>query len=171
MLQQLELEASSLFETWLGYGFCVRRTYRDDAEHARVLGDGVTLVAVQHEEDSLHGEDILGFAMVLPLSKAGKNDGTGMHLFELNTRLDVQRQGIGKGLLEAAENWAKENKAAYMTLFTFRDVPWNAPYYETQGYREFSPVLDEFPDLRDIWQEEIEVGWHQAPRIAMRKLL
>lgn len=167
-LQTLELEATDLFGTFPGYEFCVRRSHRDEEEHRRVLRDGVTLVAVQPNI-----EIPLGFAMVLPLSKpsTASPEGCGMHLLELNTSPAVQRQGVGKGLLASAENWARENGATYMTLFTFRDVPWNAPYYAKQGYQVFTPDFPQQSVLKELWDEEIEIGWHQAPRVAMKKFL
>lgn len=49
------------------------------------------------------------------------------------------RQGVGAALIEAAARWAQQKAFDAMTLMTFRDVPWNRPYYERLGFR----VVDE----------------------------
>jgi hypothetical protein len=55
-----------------------------------------------------------------------------------------------------------------MTLMTFRDVPWNRPYYERLGFR----VVDE-PQLtngpRELQAHEAALGINRWPRVAMRR--
>ena len=55
-----------------------------------------------------------------------------------------------------------------LTLTTFRDVPWNAPYYRRCGFR----VLDEqewTPGLRAIREREAGHGLDRWPRVCMRR--
>src|SRR5690606_27314685 len=52
-----------------------------------------------------------------------------MHVHELAVRHDRQRRGAGRALLTAAIDEARREGLAAVTLNTFRDVPWNAPFY------------------------------------------
>jgi hypothetical protein len=53
-----------------------------------------------------------------------------------------------------------------VTLTTFRDVPWNAPYYERIGYRALRE--DEIgPELRALMAREAGHGLDPALRVAM----
>lgn len=60
------------------------------------------------------------------------------HLELLAVRRDHGRQGIGTALVEAAkaEAWARGHRR--LTLSTYRDVPWNAPFYERRGFEELT---------------------------------
>jgi GNAT superfamily N-acetyltransferase len=79
------------------------------------------------------------------------------------------RAGIGSRLLDAACSWAREHGYAEMTLTTFRDVPWNAPFYARRGFAE---VLDPSPGLAAVRDRERSLGLDDAsPRIAMRRTL
>jgi hypothetical protein len=55
-----------------------------------------------------------------------------------------------------------------VTLTTFRDVPWNAPYYQRCGFR----ILDDgeiTPQLQVVRREEARRGLDRWPRVCMRK--
>ncbi len=57
---------------------------------------------------------------------------------------------------------------AALTLTTFEQVPWNAPYYCRWGFR----ILEDHEwtkGLRAIRQREAEQGLDQWPRVARRK--
>ncbi|MEM1247998.1 MAG: GNAT family N-acetyltransferase [Acidobacteriota bacterium] len=80
------------------------------------------------------------------------------------------RRGLGRQLIEFVAESARRKGASAMTLTTFRDVPWNAPYYERLGFR----TLDEAelgPELIALRREEIERGLDRWPRVAMRREL
>ncbi len=55
-----------------------------------------------------------------------------------------------------------------MTLTTYRDVPWNAPYYARLG---FEVVADEDlgPGLRAVRELEVERGLDRWPRVVMTR--
>lgn len=44
------------------------------------------------------------------------------------------RQGLGRALIDTAEAWARQYGLLTLTLTTFADVPWNAPYYARLGF-------------------------------------
>jgi hypothetical protein len=54
-----------------------------------------------------------------------------------------------------------------LTLLTFRDVPWNGPWYLRHGFVEL-PASAWGSQLRNHGQAEIEAGLHElGPRVAM----
>jgi GNAT superfamily N-acetyltransferase len=71
---------------------------------------------------------LVGFALVVHI------DGHA-HLDELSVLPTYGRQGIGSALLRAVCAWAAEQGHRAVTLRTFRDVPWNAPFYLRRGFR------------------------------------
>ena len=56
-----------------------------------------------------------------------------------------------------------------VTLTTFRDVPWNQPYYERLGFRAMTEtsVAGTLPGLAEIMREEASRGLDPATRVAM----
>lgn len=72
--------------------------------------------------------------------------------------------------LQAVEQRAAEAGCASVTLTTYRDVPWNAPFYRKLGFR----ILDEpdlTPALRARLDEEAAEGFSPPGRVAMRRQL
>lgn len=57
-----------------------------------------------------------------------------LHIVELAVRHDRQRAGCGRALMAAAIASARAAKLSAVTLTTFRDVPWNAPFYARLGF-------------------------------------
>ena len=55
-------------------------------------------------------------------------DGNG-HVEQVSVHPDHARQGLGRTLLDAADRWALRRGLSALTLTTYADVPWNAPYY------------------------------------------
>jgi hypothetical protein len=55
-----------------------------------------------------------------------------------------------------------------LTLTTVAEVPWNARYYETLGFRRLSePEMT--PGLREIRRREAAQGLIAWPRVCMRR--
>jgi predicted N-acetyltransferase YhbS len=46
---------------------------------------------------------------------------------------------VGSALVKAAINWAEAKGKAAVTLSTFRDVAFNAPWYARMGFEELDP--------------------------------
>lgn len=59
-----------------------------------------------------------------------------VHLEQLSVLPRYGRRGHGRALVEAAKLEAKSRGENCMTLRTFADVPWNAPFYATCGFVE-----------------------------------
>jgi ribosomal protein S18 acetylase RimI-like enzyme len=111
------------------------------------------------------GDDVpVGYLVAEPV------DGN-LHVEQVSVHPRAARRGFGRALLDHAAGMAAERGLAALTLTTFTDVPWNAPYYARLGFT----VVDEgdlTPGLRRIVAAEaaIEVlaSW---PRVVMRRPL
>jgi len=91
------------------------------------------------------------------------------HIDQLSVLPEHGRRGIGRALVETAVGWAAASGYDELTLTTYRDVPFNAPFYRTLGFRE---VADLGPELAAIRAHERELGDDGfGPRVAMRRLL
>ncbi len=85
------------------------------------------------------------------------------HLEQISVRADQVRKGIG-GLLLAD---VVRRYGPGLTLLTFRDVPWNGPWYLRHGFAEL-PEAAWGPQLREHWQAEADAGLHDlGPRVVM----
>jgi GNAT superfamily N-acetyltransferase len=77
-----------------------------------------------------HNERPVGFAA------AEATDGYGF-VYELDVLPEHAGQKLGWSLINAAESWARGKGLKGLTLATFRDIPWNAPYYARMGFKEW----------------------------------
>ncbi|TPM37417.1 GNAT family N-acetyltransferase [Mesorhizobium sp. B2-3-4] len=94
-------------------------------------------------------------------------DGGILHIWELDVRLDLQGQGIGRALLERAIEDARRGGLAAITLTTFRDIAWNAPFYGKIGFRILKDIeVDQ--RLADLLRGEAAHGLPVNRRCAMR---
>jgi len=93
-----------------------------------------------------------------------------MHLAELSVHPAHGRRGIGAGLVECVARAAVERGFSELTLSTFVDVPWNAPYYRRLGFTEIDEAA--LPaELRAVRAREESVGLAIELRTIMRRLL
>lgn len=75
---------------------------------------------------------------------------------------------IGAALVEHLAGWARHRELPALTLTTYRDVPWNGPYYHARGFRWLAE--DELtPGLRELRRREIERGLDRWQRGCMRR--
>jgi len=70
---------------------------------------------------------------------AGRVEDGRLHIDEIDVLRGHQGQGIGRRLLATAEAWARARGLRALSLTTFRNVPWNAPFYASCGFREWAP--------------------------------
>ena len=62
----------------------------------------------------------------------------GLHVLELDVAREHQGRGLGRWLLGHVQAWARAEGATFVSLTTFREVPWNAPFYRSMGFVEAS---------------------------------
>ncbi|WP_307030512.1 GNAT family N-acetyltransferase [Arthrobacter globiformis] len=92
----------------------------------------------------------------------------GAHIAQVTVHPQRSRQGIGKALIEEVERWARSCGLQALTLTTFSEVPWNAPYYARLGFTEL-PEPQWTEDLHRIVEMEASQGLGAWPRVVMRR--
>ena len=101
----------------------------------------------------------IGFLSAMPV-------GQDLHIWELAVQLDRQRNGVGRALVETAMAYAYRLGLAAITLTTFRDVPWNEPFYTGFGFDILE--TDRMGErLADVLWREAEHGLPRERRCAM----
>ncbi|MCP3424482.1 bifunctional class I SAM-dependent methyltransferase/GNAT family N-acetyltransferase [Rothia sp. AR01] len=76
--------------------------------------------------------------------------------------------GLGELLLERADREARALGCGELTLTTFAEVPWNAPYYERLGFERLDDARAD-PELLRIRRAEASHGLDRWPRTIMRR--
>jgi len=91
------------------------------------------------------------------------------HIWQLSVHPDHGRRGLGRALVQAACRWARAEGFEAVTLTTYRDVPWNGPFYASLGFVTVDALA---PGLAAVRQHEREVGDDAfGPRVAMQLTL
>ncbi|RPK89509.1 MULTISPECIES: GNAT family N-acetyltransferase [Streptomyces] len=112
---------------------------------------------------SATGDRPLGYVLADPVDDA-------LHIEQVSVDPSAARRGIGRGLIAHLAALAAARGMAALTLTTFTDVPWNAPYYRRIGFRTLTE--GELTDgLRAIRAEEAQHGLDRWPRVCMRREL
>jgi GNAT superfamily N-acetyltransferase len=111
---------------------------------------------------ALAGDMPVGFAHVEVLEP------TVIHLEEIDVHPDHGRRGLGKRLVMAVCAWAATAGYRAVTLTTFRDVPFNMPFYAGLGF-EVIPTDELSAVLRRIVEDETRRGLDPARRVVMRR--
>jgi GNAT superfamily N-acetyltransferase len=99
----------------------------------------------------------VGFAHVL-------EDSGSAHLEQLSVKPSAARRGHGRALVEAVKSESRLRGCKRVTLRTFADVPWNAPFYSSCGFIERDPDSD---FLRSLLIAEQQRGLGYGHRVQM----
>jgi GNAT superfamily N-acetyltransferase len=100
---------------------------------------------------------------------ADRVDGN-LHVEQVSVHPDSARRGVGRLLLDHLATHATSEGAPALTLTTFTQVPWNAPYYARCSFQ----LMDDSrltPGLRKIREREAAHGLDRWPRACMRRAL
>ena len=121
------------------------------------------LIAKRHCLVAADGQRIAGFITCEPMRHE-------LHIWELSVHPDYQRQGLGERLLRGVVIDAGNQGFSALTLTTFRDIPWNAPFYTRLGFVEVEDA-ESHPRLADLLDKEAKAGSAYDSRIAMIRFL
>ncbi|MXN63252.1 GNAT family N-acetyltransferase [Kocuria rhizophila] len=88
------------------------------------------------------------------------------HLEQVSVHPDHAGQRIGADLIDAVASWARDRGDKRLTLTTFANVPWNAPYYRRLG---FQALPDDALGPQLAAELSAERMRFTAPRIAMAR--
>ena len=119
--------------------------FRDVPELAW-LADGDVICAEQHLDYAKRGLSWLALA----------ND---------SVHREWQGRGIGRRLIACVADHARTLGLTSLTLTTFCEVPWNAPFYARLGFETVTMLT---PELRQKREEEAAHGFAYDSRCAMR---
>ncbi|MGM8429851.1 GNAT family N-acetyltransferase [Enterobacter cloacae] len=139
--------------------------FRDYPELAW-LAEGEVISAEQHLGYAERGLSWLALANELPVGFIlAELHASSLFIVELSVHLDWQGKGIGRRLIACVADQARKRGLASLTLTTFRDVPWNAPFYARLGFEMITTLT---PELREKREEETAHGLAYDARCAMR---
>ncbi len=93
----------------------------DLQQHRLSLEGGHSLVAVA-------GGKLAGFLLTEALDDT-------LFIVEISVHQAWQGKGIGRAMIAKIVDHARHAAYPALTLTTFRDVPWNAPFYRRLGFR------------------------------------
>ncbi|MEV5507977.1 GNAT family N-acetyltransferase [Streptomyces orinoci] len=92
------------------------------------------------------------------------------HLDQVSVLPANSGQGIGRSLIDRLAERSAARGATVLTLTTFAEVPWNAPYYLRCGF-EVMAEEELNGALRAIREREAAQGLDRWPRVCMRRPL
>lgn len=103
--------------------------------------------------------EVAGYAATAPV-------GDFLHLKELAVDPAHGRRGLGSAMLAAVVAQAARDGHSGVTLSTFRDVPFNAPFYAARGFLEL-PRRAAPEGLRRVFADEVPPGINPRTRVLM----
>ena len=159
-LPAIEISAGAAFLDVPGLEWIATDPVTTADEHRRRINDGAIWVA---EDRTDRNDRLVGFISC----EITQSD---MHIWELSVHTAAQRVGLGRRLIQTAIDHARATNRAAVSLTTFNDVAFNAPFYNRLGFTIVDPA-DLDPRLDLILENEAKSGLPAARRCAMRMTL
>ena len=157
-LSAIEVAADAAFATTpyaelvAGYPTTPREAFSDAQDRWALL------VAVGEDDRPV------GFAHCKPVGR-----GT-LYVAQLSVHPEHAGHRLAARMLDRAAAFHGPRGVARLTLTTFRDVPWNAPYYGRIGFREVPDLSTEVFLGRQI-DEQVRSGFARETRVAMARAI
>lgn len=107
------------------------------------------------------GDTCVGFVMFEPQPSR-------IYIQELNVLTTHAGKRIGEALIEQVAHVARERQLQQLVLSTFREVPWNAPYYRRLGFRDID-LAELDAALIERRNAHIARGLDESKRVFMRR--
>src|SRR5262245_12532382 len=154
LLAAIELAAAMLLIGHAPASVLTETTSQDVLEKAR--RDGHLWVALVDDAP-------VGFAHVEVLEPHT------VHLEEIDVSPEHGRRGLGTKLVMRVCEWSAKAGYRSVSLTTFRDVPWNMPFYVRLGFNVV-PDSELSPALRGVVDDERRRGLDPSRRVVMQRL-
>ncbi|MCE5984761.1 GNAT family N-acetyltransferase [Pseudomonas wadenswilerensis] len=151
LLPAVERSAAQAFACHPGLEWIAEGPLLSSAEHMAFITSNQEWVVVDQQDEPQ------GFICT-------KAMGHNLHIVELSVAQAYQGLGYGRRLIAAVGDWAGTQGFVALTLTTFTDVPWNAPFYARLG---FTRLADSDLDGALAQLLEVEVTQHSSARCAM----
>jgi GNAT superfamily N-acetyltransferase/sporulation protein YlmC with PRC-barrel domain len=104
------------------------------------------------------GDDdgVAGYIFVFPLDDAA-------YIAQVSVHPAHQRKGLGTALLDTADAWAEVQGLSALSLVTYTDVPWNAPWYRRIGFTDIGDARmgDGLRRLLEV-TSAVAPGWRRS---------
>ncbi|KJZ43784.1 GNAT family N-acetyltransferase [Pseudomonas fluorescens] len=153
-LPAIERSAAELFRCDPSLAWLADAQVTDAEQHQRAIETDEVWVT-----QSLDGV-LMGFLSAVEVDNE-------LHIQELSVRQRFQGRGAGRKLLLTAVEYARDRELYGLTLTTFRDLPWNEPFYQGMGFETLSPA-QLGPRLATVLNDEAAHGLPGERRCAMR---
>ena len=121
LLPSIEDSAGELFRGLPDLHWIADDVSAPAAFHAALIAEGTVWVGESAEAG------VVGFLTAQAF-------GSELHVWTLAVHRSFQRRGLGRRLIAAATEHARKTGLVALTLTTFRDVPWNGPFYRGLGF-------------------------------------
>lgn len=93
--------------------------------------------------------------------------GEDFHIQQMDVAPAHGRKGLGRALLRHALEQGRARGHRRAVLSTLSDVAWNAPFYASEGFREW-PAQDWSAGMREVMAAEATAGFPMELRLAMQ---
>ncbi|HRK71075.1 MAG TPA: GNAT family N-acetyltransferase [Micropepsaceae bacterium] len=130
-----------------------------EGDHAPPDAEVETMIASGHVLIAEMADAPVGFAAM------GVADDVA-HLIEIDVVPEAGGKGIGRALVEEVCRLAHSRGFSRITLSTFRDVAWNAPFYARCGFGEW-PRENWGPEHQRMWKRQEKSGLDMSRRLFM----
>lgn len=152
-LPAIEHSAAQTFRDHPQFGWIADDEVQSEQDHLNYIFQEMEWVAVDSADQPI------AFINVERLQES-------IHICEVSVCQPWQGKRVGRQLLQQVLEFALQQGVGAVTLTTFRDVAWNAPYYQRLGFS----VIQESEltaELVEILQQEIDAGFKSEHRCAM----
>lgn len=157
-IQSIERASAQRFLGWMDAIAADDPTSLDTLAARCATGDLLVVSDV-----SASSAPLVGFVMFRPVDDS-------MYIEQIDVLPAFGRRGIGATMLDAVAQRARGKGFTRLTLSTFREIPWNAPYYRRLG---FTDLIDGHltPGLSKVRREHQARGLDENARVFMAQAL
>lgn len=93
-----------------------------------------------------------------------------LHIEQVTVHPDASRRGLGALMIESVSADPRSKERGLLTLTSFANVPWNAPYYERIGFLDIAE--SDWPDgVAEKVAAEQAKGIAAWPRVVMQRVI